>query len=237
MVLFKNYFSRNLARHIGFCGLVITIFACQTDSIETRKDYFPLNKSLVRIYEVTENTYTVTGEPTQKKYLQKEQISNITSSDGISSDFILQRYTRNTATETWALGSIQKGTLKPDRLTFEDNGAIKPKLFFPLYDKASWTIPQSNASSEPLKVTVTKQNESLTIGNENIEDIFVVQFRNDSTLIDLRRELETYAPNIGLVSAEYTSFDYCQSTPSCIGKGTINFGTSKKMKLISYSKE
>jgi hypothetical protein len=232
MVLFKSSFVGHLVGSIGAALILLVVSACTKSDIETQKfDFYPLNDKLVRIYEVIEVNYAVSEDPVAKSYFLKEKISQIIANTGKETSFVIERLTSKSISGVWKLDSVWSGNFWPDKLVLKENNKELLKLVFPVQNKVSWNLNKFN-TLESTKAEYEKTNIRLTINKQNYDGVIKVKIKNDSTAINLHRNLEYYAPNIGLIAKEIINVDYCQSSPSCIGKGIINFGAIKKITLV-----
>jgi hypothetical protein len=233
MVLFKSSFVGHLVGSIGATLiLLLVVSACKKIDIETQKfDFYPLNDKLVRIYEVIEVNYAISEDPVPKSYFLKEKISQIIANPGKETSFIIERLTSKSISGVWRLDSVWSGNFWPDKLVLKENNKELLKLVFPVQNKVSWNLNKFN-TQESTKAEYEKTNIRLSINKQNYDGVIKVKIKNDSTAINLHRNLEYYAPNIGLIAKEIINVDYCQSSPSCIGKGIINYGAIKKITLV-----
>ena len=71
------------------------------------------------------------------------------------------------------------------------------------------------------------------VGTRRFENTVYVVGTNDSTLVNQKKYLRVYAPNVGLVYREDRSLAFCQSSSTCIGKGIVESGTKLKWELVA----
>lgn len=235
MVLPKSDKLGHLARYFGGLIMVLAIsFSCQkSDYQPLSQNYYPINSESARIYEVTENYYNVGDGASEIKYLLKEKITQI-ETEGNSTNFLLQRF--KWVNQNWKLDSIWIGKSTPDKILISENNLELLKLLLPATESSSWNINQFNTKAS-LKATYSNVGEKLIVNKKEFLNTVKVNIKQDSSLINLNKNYEYYAAGVGLIYSEKTNLDYCQSTPDCIGKGIINFGTKKIIKLIDVVKE
>lgn len=220
-----------MARNIGIGSLIIIlIWSCSNNFIVPSEEYYPYKNAYSRIYEVIEINYQINNPKTEKRYYLKEQINSINKNDNVIT-FNIQRY-KSTTTSNWKLDSIWTAIKTPDKLIIKENNVEFVKLTYPIIENAKWDINLFN-TTKPLLATSSINNKKVNYGNIEISKSVVINISNDSSLVSLNKNKEVYGLNTGLLEKTIENFEYCQSTPDCIGKGIITFGNSKKVKLIA----
>ncbi len=233
MVLLKSTFSCHLVRYIRFIVAPILFLSCsiKNEDFEPPVDYYPLNAQMARIYEVSETTYSINIDKFEKAYYLKEQLSNIITENNIST-FDIVRYKSNSKTTGWKIDSVWTGRKTPDKLILKEKNEEYLKLVLPANEFSSWDYNLYNSFNE-LKARISISNESINIFNNSDQKTLTVIIKSDSNLIDNKQFIETYYPSVGLTSKTKKNISYCQSSPECIGKGKIEFGTILTQKLIA----
>ena len=233
MVLSKGFKFGYLVGGIVFA---LIFFSCQSEKYSPKVfDYFPLDQTQSRIYEVNESRYSLSADEQHFTYYIKEKITSV-SQNSDSKTFIIQRFKSNESTKNWKLDSVWAGTLKPDRLIINQNNQEILKLIFPVTEKLEWNL-NTYLNAKPKLAKYENINKAFESNKLNFENTVKVKIAEDSSLIDLKKENEYYADGVGLIYKETTNLAYCQSNPDCIGKGLISSGSSKIYKIIEIVKE
>ncbi len=223
----KNYWL-----HIG-----LALLAGCTSSGPTPKEsdyrFFPLETGRFVEYEVQETSYALSKPLVQITYFLKEVCGS--ELKGPTGQYQINRFRRNTVDQNWSLDSVWTAYLLPDRAVKIENNRPLLKMIFPLFDGLTWNANQYNTlppeNSEARLSNLPFSINSLTFSS-NLE---IVQ-QKDSSLVSLVNFTERYAPNVGLIYKESTSLQYCQNA-DCLGKGIVEFGHQKILKINAYGKE
>lgn len=206
-----------------------------TGPVETDYRYFPLETGRFMEYEVQEVSYAVGKTPVLSSYFLKEVYGPETVGVGGQVQYQFKRYRRTTAQQNWAADSVGFAYLLPDRAVKAENNLPLVKMVFPLYEGLKWNgnhynnLPPQTYEARFIKTPFTVNSLSFA------ESLNIIR-QNDSSLVTLVRFTERYAPTVGLIYKESTALNYCQ-TPNCLGKGIIESGTRKMLKIVSYGKE
>lgn len=202
-------------KKIAFMVVFGLASSCNNDEISLEKDLFPLKVGNSMVYDVIETNYSVANGESIDKYQIKESIGELISMD----TYALLRYKRKNENESWSLDSVWKITKQSDKVVVSENNVSFIKAVLPIYDGLTWNGNALNNLDEELYT-------AKFIG-EDIE----ITHKNDSNAISLNRRKEIYLPGKGMVYKEKTSYQYCQSSPDCIGKGIVTSGKSIIYKL------
>ncbi|AEI49850.1 hypothetical protein Runsl_3486 [Runella slithyformis DSM 19594] len=206
-----------------------------TGPVETEYRYFPLETGRFVEYAVQEASYAVGKTPVLSSYFLKEVCGSETVGAGGQLQYQIQRYRRTTAQQNWTADSAGFAYLLPDRAVKVENNLPLVKMVFPLYEGLNWngnhynTLPPQTYEARFIKTPFTINALSFP------ESLHIIQ-QNDSSLVTLVRFTERYAPAVGLIYKENTALNYCQ-TPNCLGKGIIESGTQKVLRIVAYGKE
>lgn len=206
-----------------------------TNPVETEYRYFPLETGRFVEYEVQEASYAVGKTPVLSSYFLKEVCGPETLGAGGQLQFQIKRYRRNTAQQNWAADSVWFAYLLPDRAVKVENNRPLVKMVFPLYEGITWNGNQYN-TLPPQTYEARFVKAPFTVNSLSFPESLNIIHQNDSSLVTLARFTERYAPTIGLIYKESTALDYCQTT-DCLGKGIIESGTRKILKIVAHGKE
>ena len=197
------------------------------------KFFYPnIGKSIV--YDVEDTQYELTGKFTVKTYQSKEvNVSTFKDLDGKDAQRI-ERYRRENDSQKWTIDSIFIAKKEIDKALKTENNVTYVKIVFPIKEGLKWNGNAYNSLGNDT-YELKKVNQSFQTNGQKFENTFSVIQQSDSTLVDLKRRIEVYAENIGMIYQEKTNVLYCNSG-DCLGKGKIDFGTKHILKFKGYEK-
>ncbi len=198
--------------------------------------YFPLTIGQYQIYEVTESLYNISNDPIHSKYFLKERISESYESPTSEKIYKIERFKKQTMGQAWKIDSVWTTHLMINKAIRTENNITFVKMFFPIQTSQFWNKNELNSYPEQ-KIKYENKGEDFKIDTKVYTNTIAVVIKDDSTLLTKNKNFEIYAPTFGMIYLEKTNLDYCQSSPSCIGKGLIEFGKEQKMKLIEMGIE
>ncbi|WP_159474524.1 hypothetical protein [Dyadobacter sp. 3J3] len=205
-----------------------------TDPVNTY-DYFPLTVGHYMVYDVNEAVYS-SGQtkPVIKAYQEKDEISSVTVNSDGSSTYIVSRSSRNTASDYWVKTKEYSINQFPDKLIFNIDNQSQVPLVFPIDSKITWNGNMYN-TLDAEDYHYENINQPFTLGALSFDKSLTLIERSDTTsVIDYDLGLKRFAIGVGLIYDEQTSYEYCQATADCIGKGIIDSGSKKTRKIIEY---
>ena len=183
------------------------------------------------IYDVEDTQYELTGKFMVKTYQLKE-INVLAFRDLNGKEaFKIERYRRENETQKWMIDSVFMAKKEIDKALKSENNVTYVKIYFPIKEGLKWNGNAYNSFGNDT-YELKKINQSFQTNGQKFENTFSVVQQNDSTLVDLKRRIEVYAENIGMIYQEKTSVLYC-NTGNCLGKGKIDFGTKHTLKFRS----
>ena len=186
------------------------------------------------VYDVEDTQYELTGKFTVKTYQLKEvNASTFKDSDGKDAQRI-ERYRRENDSQKWTIDSIFIAKKEIDKALKTENNVTYVKIVFPIKEGLKWNGNAYNSLGNDT-YELKKVNQSFQTNGQKFENTFSVIQQSDSTLVDLKRRIEVYAENIGMIYQEKTNVLYCNSG-DCLGKGKIDFGNKHILKFKSYEK-
>ncbi|WP_155297361.1 hypothetical protein [Spirosoma aerolatum] len=214
------------------------MLACQpADNIpKDDSQYVPIEVGRYWVYEVRQETYSLSAAPVLRTYFLKETIGERLSSQS-DKTYKLVRYKRNRPTDAWKPDSIWTVQQWPNRLIRTENSIAFIKLFFPIATSTTWNPNEYNSRSASIFLYEQVGKAYVAGAKSYLNTIQVASRQNDSTAISLNRYIDVYAYQIGLIFNESTVLAYCQSSPDCIGKGQIAYGYRRKQTLIETGVE
>ncbi|MFC5407974.1 hypothetical protein ACFPMF_01545 [Larkinella bovis] len=198
------------------------------------REYFPLETGLFRIYDVTEQRFSLNGPPTTHTYQLRELISQSYDDPSIGTSFRVERTRRANDLDNWQPDSARTVRLWEDQLIQTENNIPYVKLIFPVMPQ-KWDGNAYNALGED-EYQLRHTGQPLTVLNQSFAETATVVQQNDSTLVNQDKRLEVYARNVGLIYKETVQLQFCSASPACVGKAQIDYGFRQYLRLRSYGK-
>jgi hypothetical protein len=217
---------------------LILFISCEKDANLHISDYqyFPLSVGQYQIYEVTEALYSISNEPIHSKYFLKEQISESYENPASEKVYKIERLKRQTNAEPWKIDSVWTTQLLTNKAIRTENNINIVKLYFPIQTAQFWNKNEFN-NYRAQKISYQDKGKDFRIDTKVYQNTVSVIIKNDSSLLSKNKYFEVYAPLFGMIYRENISLAYCQSTPACIGKGLIEYGSEQKIKLIEMGQD
>ncbi len=193
------------------------LFSCNEVAQLTPALNFDLAEDSEAIYTVSETSYAIDDEPIASTYFIREAVVEIEQKPN-EKTYTIERYRRPNETSPWRIERVYKLLQTPAEL-IEIGESPLVKLTLPISENAAFDVNRYNSLGE-LTAFYLNVNQPFA----DYPTTYSVYQANDSTLINLRKIYDVYAPAEGLVYKEITDINYCQTSPDCIGTGEISFG-------------
>ena len=184
------------------------------------------------VYDVEDTQYELTGKFTVKTYQLKESIASIFKDLEGKEALRIERYRRENDSQKWTIDSVFIAKKEIDKALKTENNVTYVKIIFPIKEGVKWNGNAYNSLGNDI-YELKKANQSFQTNGQKFDNTFSIIQQNDSTLVDLKRRIEVYAENIGMIYQEKTNVLYCNSG-DCLGKGKIDFGTKHILKFRNY---
>ena len=181
------------------------------------------------IYDVEDTQYELTGKFVVKTYQLKEvNVSTFKDLEGKEA-LRIERYRRENNSQKWVIDSVFTAKKEIDKVLKTENNVTYVKILFPIKEGLKWNGNAYNSFGNDI-YELKKVNQFFQTNGRKFDNTFTVIQQNDSTLVDLKKRIEIYAENIGMIYQEKTNVLYCNSG-DCLGKGKIDFGTKHILKF------
>ena len=226
---------------IRFVGVLLSSLLLACDNINSNlppsqdggKFFYPnIGQSVV--YDVEDTQYELTGKFTVKNYQLKESIASTFKDLEGKEALRIERYRRENDSQKWTIDSIFIAKREIDKALKTENNVTYVKIVFPIKEGVKWNGNAYNSLGNDI-YELKKVNQKFQTNGQNFDNTFSVIQQNDSTLVDLKRRIEVYVENIGMIYQEKTNVLYCNSG-DCLGKGKIDFGNKHILKFRNYEK-
>ena len=181
------------------------------------------------VYYVEDTQHELTGKFVVKTYQLKEvNVSTFKDLEGKEA-LRIERYRRENNSQKWVIDSVFTAKKEIDKGLKTENNVTYVKILFPIKEGLKWNGNAYNSFGNDI-YELKKVNQFFQTNGRKFDNTFTVIQQNDSTLVDLKKKIEIYAENIGMIYQEKTNVLYCNSG-DCLGKGKIDFGTKHILKF------
>lgn len=102
-------------------------------------------------------------------------------------------------------------------------------MFLPS-EKLAWNGNIYNNLGEDEDV-LKNVNKVFKLGETTFDRAVTVVQQNDSTLVNQDKRIETYVAGVGMIYRERINVQFFSSTPTCIGKAQVDFGTRQFIRV------
>ncbi|WP_246859416.1 hypothetical protein [Spirosoma sp. KCTC 42546] len=215
-------------------GMGIGCKQTSTDPVPDDSAYFPLQTGDYWIYQVTQETYSLTNPATKRIYQLQEKVGNSFTQNG-QLFFLVEESIKPSSQSDWQINAIHTVYKNLSEVVSQESNVPTLRLVFPISSATSWNVNTYNANPDTL-LSYQNDGRPFILGNQTFDRTVSVVGKNDSTLINQQKYQRVYAQNVGLIYREDASLAFCQSTPDCIGKGIISSGNRLKWELVASNR-
>ncbi|ADB36631.1 hypothetical protein [Spirosoma linguale] len=219
-----------------FLVVVALLTGCQpaTDPLPDDSAYFPLQTGDYWIYQVTQETYSLTSPASTRVFQVQQKVGSSFVRNG-QLVYQVEESARNSDQADWKVNAVRTVYKTLSEVVSQETNVPTVSLVFPISAATTWNVNTYNARPDTL-LRYQNAGRPLTLNKRSFDNVISVVGPNDSTLIGLNKYVRMYAPNVGLVYRENTALAYCQATPDCIGKGIVTSGSRQKWTLLSTNR-
>lgn len=187
-------------------------------------EFFPLEVGRFVEYDVNEEEVALGRPAVVRAFQWREKVAETYLDPAGDKVHRIARFRRTLEGQPWIPDSTFTVRLKIDYVVRNESGREYVKMVFPLAEKRTWNGNVYNNLGED-EYLLKEVNKSIKIGGTAFDRTVTVVQQNDSTLVNQDKRIETYAAGVGLIYRERINVQFCSSTPSCIGKAQVDFGT------------
>lgn len=225
-------------------GYLFAIFlalssGCRTTTTEPAPSdytYFPLKAGQYSIYTVQEDQYPRRGAPIQRNYQIKEVVSDPYTNVTGQIAYRLTRYRRSTDNQPWQPDSVWSARIVMNEAIRTENGQDFISLLFPISNGSSWNGNRYNTLGQA-KYELRNAGQPFRVLDTLFDETVTVMAQDDSTLVSQEKRMAVYARLVGLIYQERTYYQFCTSSPGCIGKNQIDYGIRQVYRIQAFGKE
>lgn len=228
-----------------FIPLIILLNSCATEeidpiSIESGKDYFPIEVGSFRIYKVDTTAYTFAGDIEQGSFYWREYISDSLFRQEGSLVYRVEIARSQSPNGPWGVDSVWTIRKDEDKILRTENNRTYVKLRFPLREGSSWDGNQFNIfqdSNSVFRYTVRNLGRVQEVAGTTRPSVTIIQ-KIDSNCINKSVFFETYFKGIGLGRKQSSFIQYDVSeTDACSNPiRKIQIGYDKVYTLVSFGR-
>lgn len=205
---------------------IIAIAAVSCDSSnepilsETGKDYYPLQKNLFQIYDVSEIRYQL-GIPETLAYELKTLVADSFLTVDGDVEYVIYRSQRNSGETEWTYLDTWSARINNQEAIMNEENISYLKIKFPLFPGTVWNGNTYNTYDKD-EYTLEEIDKPYTINQESFPDCIVVQQSdNEEYIVFLDQRQEIYAMHVGLIYKETTQLRYYQGGQQIVESGVI----------------
>lgn len=198
-------------------------------------DYFPLETGRYCVYDVQQEQFFA-GSPIRQHYQLREVIGLPYTDATGQTTYRLMRYRRTDESQSWQADSVWAVRLINNEAIRSENGLDFVMLLFPVGSQLHWNGNGRNGR-EPDEYRTRNAGQTYHVLDKQFDKTVTVVAGNDSTLIAQDKRLDVFARQVGLVYRERTHLQFCTTSPACIGKNQIEYGTRYIYRIRTYGKE
>jgi hypothetical protein len=198
--------------------------------------FFPIEVGRFIAYEVNEEEVTLGRPAVVRNYQWKEVIAERYTDPAGQPAYRIARFRRNTDGQRWEPDSTFTLRVFADHAVRNENGHDFVKMVFPVGEKAVWNGNIYNTLGED-SYELRNINKPYNVGTAGFDRTATVIQQNDSTLVNQDKRIEVYAAEVGLIYRERINVQFCSSTPACVGKAQIDYGTRQYIRFKNAGKE
>lgn len=197
-------------------------------------NYFPLEIGNYRTYNIEKITFSLLAPTDTARYQLKELVAD-TFRTSNEVNYILHRFTRTTAEDSWQLDSVWNARRTENHAITVENNVPFVKIVFPVRQNKTWDGNLFNVM--PIdEYEITEIGGFADTPAGRFPDVMTVFENNDpDSLIfqDIRQSV--YAQNVGLIYEKSSILNFCNTDPDCLG--TLESGIKLEQVLVEYGKE
>ena len=206
------------------------------DSGTAGDGYFPLEVGRYVIYAVEEQQFSLNAPPVSRTYQLKERIDQPYTDVTGQTAYRLFRYRRSTANQPWQTDSIWAVRRVNNEVIRTENGRDFVRLVLPVANQLSWDSNRYNQLGRD-DYTIRNAGQPYRVLDKAFDETVTVSNPLDSTLISVKKRIDVYARQVGLVYAERVNLQFCTATPVCSGRNQIEYGTKQIYRIQTYGTE
>jgi hypothetical protein len=239
-----------------FVLIASTIQSCTSTSddfqLDFGREYYPVRVGSSWEYQIDSIIFTPTSQT--KSYhsttLIKEVIADTFIDNSGFTIFRIERFERTADSLPWTIKRVLSSSISNDRAIRTEDNLRFIKMAFPLRKNSTWNGNAHfnsnlivNVASESLemfkgwKSKIVAVGVADTIDSMKFPEITKIQLAEFENLIELRRGVEKYAKNIGLIYKELWVLD-TQCIDKCTGQNWLakaEKGFVVKQKIIKWN--
>lgn len=217
---------------------LLLLSGCQVRDINSGTDdeYFLLKTGNYVIYTVEEEQFSLAAPPVFRTYQLKERIDQPYTDVTGQTAYRLVRYRRATENYPWQTDSVWAVRLVNSEAIRTENGRDFVRLVLPVANQLSWDGNRYNQLGRD-EYTIRNAGQPYRVQDKVFGETVTVSTQLDSTLISVKKRIDVYARQVGLIYTERVAIQFCTATPACSGRNQIDYGTRQIYRIQTYGTE
>jgi hypothetical protein len=218
---------------------LLLLSGCQLPVMDSRTAgdwYFPIETGHYVVYAIEEQQFSPNAPPVSRNYQLKERIGEPYTDVTGQTAYRLFRYRRTTVNQPWQADSIWAVRLINNEAIRTENGRDFVRLIVPVANQLTWDSNRYNQLGQD-DYTIRNAGQPYRVQDRVFDETATVSNQLDSTLISVKKRIDVYARQVGLIYAERVDIQFCTATPACSGRNQIDYGTKQVYRIQTYGIE
>jgi hypothetical protein len=196
-------------------------------------DYYPLQKGMYSIFDVTETRYSPLSSPVTLNYeLMMEAVDSFPNVEG-AYNYVIHRFTRENSGAEWAFLDSHTARANDTEAVVTEDNIPYVKLVFPLSGGIRWDGNRRN-NLESDDYAVKTIDAPVTVNNITFDNTLTVEqesYDDQVTRTDIRTEI--FARDVGMILKETRQLTYCTEVV-CLDDRIIESGVIFQQVIKEY---
>ncbi|MDA3909964.1 MAG: hypothetical protein PF448_01230 [Bacteroidales bacterium] len=225
----------------GILSLLLILSACTKENenffASLDRDYYPLESGAYNLYDVIEiNIDEPSNVYDTSRYQLKELIGGAYQDDLSTTSYLILRYKRENANQSWDVSDVWSVQYNDYRLFVTEENIRYVKMIFPLAINKTWDGNAYNTLNAN-DYEITGLDKSLILNGQAFDSVLTIIQEADSSLIHKNYALEQYARDTGLIYKEKIHLNSQEIEPGVPLEERVTTGTIYKLTFIERGRE
>lgn len=179
--------------------------------------YFPTNVGHEIIYDVSLITKDgFFGTSDTAIYQIKEVVESVFLDNQNRPTQRLERYKRDTPNDSWIIYDVWTSNLTATRVEKKEENVTFVKLVFPITANTNWNGNLLN-TLDPQNYEYDNLHQADVVGGINFDSTLTVIQMDEDNFIEIKYEVEKYAPGVGMIYKEHNYVEKDNTQPPLVG--------------------
>lgn len=217
---------------------VLLIIGCEDDFQDpvvdaSDRQFFPVDPSLIRVYEVDEIRFEISGFDTSAYFL-REYVTDSFDHAGTMT-YRIRMDTASDPEGEWKNLRVTTARVSDERVIRREESTDRVKLVFPVKSSKTWNGNGYNTFPEQTYRYSSDVSTESTVEDLPGELVRVIISDVPKNIVNQDEQYEIYGKNVGLIEKNSIILNFC--TVECDSANQILSGRSLSQRLIAYEKK